>query len=305
MSGRPYRARRTVLAVPGSSDKFIASSRGLPVDCVFLDLEDGVATPVKEESRARIVEALNAGGWTAPTVTVRINDWTTPWTAMDLWTVVTGAGAHLDALIIPKVRTPGEVVAVDLLLRQAEIAAGLPVGRIGLEVQIEEAVGLTNIDAIAGASPRIETLVYGPGDWMASMGMRELTVGSRVAGYPGDAFHTVLTRILIAARAHGLQAIDGPFVQIRDAEGFTEAARKVAALGFDGKWVVHPSQIEIGNQTFTPPREVVDRARRVVAAFEEATSRAGGAVGAIVVDDEMVDEAGMKVAQAILARVPD
>lgn len=303
MTSRPFRARRTVLAVPGSSDKFIAKSRELPADCVFLDLEDGVATPVKVESRARIVEALNTGGWQAATKTVRINDWTTPWTAMDLWAVVTGAGKNLDALIVPKVRSAGEVVAIDLLLRQAEIAAGIPVGKIGLEIQIEDAIGWTHIDEIAAASSRIETLVYGPGDWMASQGMRELTVGSKVAGYPGDAFHTALTRILIAARAHGLQAIDGPFVQIRDGQGFAEAAAKSAALGYDGKWVVHPSQIEISNQIFTPSPEVIARARNVVAAFAEATSAAGGAIGAIVVGDEMVDEAGMKVAQAVLARI--
>lgn len=302
MSDRRFRPRRTVLATPGSSDRFIARSRDLEIDCVFLDLEDGVAESVKVESRARITEALKTGGWRADTVCVRVNGWTTPWTSQDIWSVVTGAGAHLDAIILPKVRIPGEVIAADLLIRQAEIAAGVPVGRIGLEVQIEDPIGLTNVDAIAAASPRTEALVYGPGDWMATSGMRELTVGSRVPGYPGDAFHHVLIRILMAARANGLQAIDGPFVAIRDLEGFEEAATKVAALGYDGKWVVHPSQAEAGNRIFTPGIEVIARARRVVDAYETATSQAGGAIGAIVVDDEMVDEAGVKVARAVLAR---
>ena len=297
------RVRRTVLAVPGSSDRFIAKARGLGVDALFLDLEDAVAPAVKAESRGRIVDALNdTAGFAAPTVTVRVNDWTTPWTYADVIEVVSGAGDHIDALVLPKCTDAAQVKALDLLLTQVEQAAGLPVGRIGLEVQIEDALGLLHVDAIAAASPRLETLVFGPGDFMASLGMGGLNVGAQPAGYPADAFHYVLMRILVAARAHGLQAIDGPFVAIRDADGFRQAAARSAALGYDGKWVLHPGQVADGNAAYTPDQADFERAERIMAAYVQATSVGGGARGAIVVDDEMVDEAGVKLAAAILAR---
>ena len=289
-----------MLAVPGSSERFIEKSRGLPVDALFLDLEDAVAPAAKVDARAQIVAALKQGGWQAPTITVRVNDWDTPWTTADVLEVVGGAGAHIDAIVLPKVRTAEQVIALDMVLGQAEASVGLPVGRIGLEVQIEEAQGLQQVDAIAAASPRLETLVFGPGDFMASMGMRGLSVGSQIDGYDADAFHYVLSRILVAARANSLQAIDGPYVSIRDLPGFRKSAAKSAALGYDGKWVVHPSQVAAGNELFTPDPSQVERAERIVDAYSKATAVAGGAVGAIVVDDEMVDEAGLKVAQAIL-----
>lgn len=291
-----------MLAVPGSSERFIEKSRGLPVDALFLDLEDAVAPAAKVDARAQIVAALKQGGWQAPTITVRVNDWDTPWTTADVLEVVGGAGAHIDAIVLPKVRTAEQVIALDMVLGQAEASVGLPVGRIGLEVQIEEAQGLQQVDAIAAASPRLETLVFGPGDFMASMGMRGLSVGSQIDGYDADAFHYVLSRILVAARANSLQAIDGPYVSIRDLPGFRKSAAKSAALGYDGKWVVHPSQVAAGNELFTPDPSQVERAERIVDAYSKATAVAGGAVGAIVVDDEMVDEAGLKVAQAILMK---
>ena len=291
-----------MLAVPGSSERFIEKSRGLPVDALFLDLEDAVAPAAKVDARAQIVAALKQGGWQAPTITVRVNDWDTPWTTADVLEVVGGAGAHIDAIVLPKVRTAEQVIALDMVLGQAEASVGLPVGRIGLEVQIEEAQGLQQVDAIAAASPRLETLVFGPGDFMASMGMRGLSVGSQIDGYDADAFHYVLARILVAARANSLQAIDGPYVSIRDLPGFRKSAAKSAALGYDGKWVVHPSQVAAGNELFTPDPSQVERAERIVDAYSKATAVAGGAVGAIVVDDEMVDEAGLKVAQAILTK---
>ena len=300
---RPARVRRTVLAVPGSSDRFIAKARDLRVDALFLDLEDAVAPAVKEESRRRIVGALTSGeGFTAPTVTVRVNDWSSPWTFRDVTEVVLGAGAHIDCLVLPKVTSAAQVVALDLLLGQVEQEAGLPVGGIGLEVQIEDAVGLVHVNAIAGASDRLESLVFGPGDFMASLGMGGLNVGAQPAGYPADAFHHVLVSILVAARAHGLQAIDGPFVAIRDVAGFEASAALSAALGYDGKWVLHPAQVEAGNAAYSPRVEDYERARRIMDAYAEATSLSGGARGAIVVDDEMVDEAGVKLAAAILAR---
>ncbi|WIY81791.1 CoA ester lyase [Propionimicrobium sp. PCR01-08-3] len=300
---RPFRARRTVLAVPGSSERFIAKSRGLDVDCIFLDLEDAVAPAAKVEARDQIVRALNGGTWKAPTVTVRVNAWDTPWTTGDVVGVVGAAGAKIDALVLPKVTSAEQVVALDLVLGQVEASAGLEVGKIGFELQIEEALGLQHVDEIAQASERIETLVFGPGDYMAAMGMKGLSVGSQLDGYQADAFHYALMRILIAARANGLQALDGPYVSIRDLAGFKASAAKAAALGYDGKWVVHPSQAEAGNEIFTPDAQQIERAKRIVAAYAAAGEKAEGATGAIVVDDEMVDEAGFKVAKAMLAKL--
>lgn len=300
---RPFRARRTVLAVPGSSERFIAKSRGLDVDCIFLDLEDAVAPAAKVEARDQIVRALNGGSWKAPTVTVRVNAWDTPWTTGDVMGVVGAAGAKIDALVLPKVTSAEQVVALDLVLGQVEASAGLEVGKIGFELQIEEALGLQHVDEIAQASERTETLVFGPGDYMAAMGMKGLSVGSQLNGYQADAFHYALMRILIAARANGLQALDGPYVSIRDLAGFKASAAKAAALGYDGKWVVHPSQAEAGNEIFTPGAQQIERAERIVAAYAAAGEKAEGATGAIVVDDEMVDEAGFKVAKAMLAKL--
>ncbi|MDR0990385.1 MAG: CoA ester lyase [Propionibacteriaceae bacterium] len=296
--------RRTILAVPGSSDRFIAKARALPVDALFLDLEDAVAPAAKAEARQRIVAALKSDdGWQAGLVTVRVNGWTTPWTYLDVVEVVGAAGDRIDAVVLPKCAGPEQVVALDLLLTQVEINAGWPVGRIGLEVQIEDAPGLLRAEAIAASSPRLESLVFGPGDYMASLGMAQLSVGSQPAGYSADAFHHALMTILLAARAHGLQAIDGPFVGIRDLDGFTASARRSAALGYDGKWVVHPDQIAAGQAIYSPSEEQTERARRIVAAYDQATSQAGGAVGAIEVDHEMVDEAGVKLARVLLSRV--
>lgn len=300
---RPDRVRRTVLAVPGSSDRFIDKARTIGVDALFLDLEDAVAPAVKEASRHRIVAALNdPAGFVAPTVTVRVNDWSTPWTFRDAETVVLGAGASIDCLVLPKVTRADQVVALDLLLTQLEREAGLPVGGIGIEAQIEEAKGLSHVNEIAASSPRLETLIYGPGDFMASMGMGGLNVGAQPAGYPADAFHHVMMAILVAARAHGLQAIDGPFVAIRDVPGFTASARSAAALGYDGKWVLHPGQVEAGNATFSPAADDLACAERIMAAYAEAGTMAGGARGAIVVGEDMVDMAGVKLAAAIVAR---
>lgn len=288
--------------MPGSSDRFIEKSRTQPVDAVFLDLEDAVAPAAKVAARARIVAALNAAPWDAGLVTVRVNDWTTPWTCADITEVVGGAGAHIDALVLPKAQSADHVKALDLVLTQAERGAGLPVGRIGLEVQIEDAPGLLQVNEIAASSPRLQSLVFGPGDFMASVGMGSLNVGASLPGYDADHFHYVLMAILVAARANGLQAIDGPYVAIRDVDGFRASAARAAALGYDGKWVLHPDQVAAGNEIFTPPAADVERAQRIVDAYARATAEAGGAVGAIVVDDEMVDEAGVRLARTILAK---
>lgn len=297
------RPRRTVLAVPGSSVKMIDKARGLPVDEVFLDLEDAVAGPAKEEARQNVVAALNGGDFAAPMVVVRVNAWDTEYTVRDVTEIVGRAGARVDALLLPKARSAAEVVALDLVLTQVEKAAGLPVGHIGIEPQIEDALGLTNIDQIATASPRVLTLVFGPADFMASVGMRTLTVGEQPEGYaPGDAYHHVLMTILVAARAHGLQAIDGPFLKVRDVEGFRRAAARTAALGFDGKWVLHPAQVDAGNEVFSPRQEEFDQAEAILEAYARSTSVEGGARGAVMFGDEMLDEASRKMALVVSAR---
>jgi citrate lyase subunit beta/citryl-CoA lyase len=239
-AGRP---RRSCLAVPGSSLKMLDKARTLPADQVFLDLEDAVAPLAKPDARKNIVAALNEGDWGARARVVRVNDLTTPWTYRDVVEVVEGAGANLDCVMLPKVQSAAHVEWLDLTLTQIEKALGLPVGAIGIEAQIENAAGLVNVDAIAAASPRIETIIFGPADFMASINMRSLVVGALHPDYPGDPYHYILMRILMAARMHDKQAIDGPYLQIRDVDGFREVAKRSAALGFDGKWVLHPGQI--------------------------------------------------------------
>jgi citrate lyase subunit beta / citryl-CoA lyase len=235
--------------------------------------------------------------------TVRVNDWTSEWTYRDVLEVVEGAGENLDCLMLPKVQTAEHVVALDLLLTQIEKANGLEVGRIGVEAQIENAIGLVNVDAIAAASPRVETIIFGPADFMASINMKSLVVGEQPPGYDvGDAYHYILMRILMAARAHDKQAIDGPYLQIRDVDGFRRVASRSAALGFDGKWVLHPDQIVAANEVYSPLQSDYDHAENILDAYAHYTSDAGGATGAVMLGDEMIDEASRKMALVISAK---
>jgi citrate lyase subunit beta / citryl-CoA lyase len=302
MSATVPRARRSCLAVPGSSPRFLEKAQGLPADQVFLDLEDACAPLAKEGARHAIVEALNQGDWTGKTRAVRVNDWTTQWTYRDVVTVVEGAGPNLDCVMLPKVADAGQVVALDLLLTQVEKAMGFEVGRIGIEAQIENAQGLVNVDAIAAASPRLETLIFGPADFMASIGMKSLAVGEQPPGYPADAYHYILMRILMAARANDLQAIDGPFLQIKDIDGYKIVARRSAALGYDGKWVLHPDQIAAANEVYSPSQDDYDHAELILDAYEYFTSEAGGKKGAAMLGDEMIDEASRKMALVIAGK---
>ncbi|GGT86950.1 HpcH/HpaI aldolase/citrate lyase family protein [Actinomadura citrea] len=294
------RSRRTTLAVPGSNPRFIEKAQGLPADEIFLDLEDAVAPSAKEGARATVVAALNDGDWTGRTRVVRVNDLDTHWAYRDVIEVVEGAGANLDAVMLPKVSDAAHVQWLDRLLTQIERATGLPAGRIGIEAQIEDARGMVNVDAIAASSPRLEALVLGPGDLMASINMKTLVVGEQPPGYTeGDAYHYILMRILMAARAHDLQAIDGPYFNVRDVEAFTRVAERSAALGFDGKWVLHPSQIEAGNAVFSPSQDDYDHAELILDAYEHSL---GEGRGAARLGDEMIDEASRKMALVIAAK---
>ena len=298
--GPAYRPRRTCMSVPASSERFLAKARDLAADEVMLDLEDSVAPAAKSAARDLAVGALQAGGFGDKLVAVRVNGATTPWAYRDVIAVVEGAPGAVDSLILPKVSSPAAVVWLDVLLRQVEQAIGLPPGRVRIEAQIEDAAGLAAVEAIAAASPRLVSLVFGPADFMASIGMRSLTVGGRPEGYAFDAHHYTLMRILVAAKANGLQAIDGPYAKIADTDGLRAAAASVAALGFDGKWVLHPAQVDVVNQVFTPSPEDYTRALRILDAYQQATET--DKRGAVMLDDEMIDEASRKMALMIAAK---
>ncbi|MEV4806582.1 CoA ester lyase [Nonomuraea sp. NPDC049421] len=295
------RSRRSVLAVPGSNPRFLEKAQTLPVDEVFLDLEDSVAPLAKEEARVNIVAALREGDWSGKTRVVRVNDLTTQWTYRDVIEVVEGAGEFIDCVMLPKVQDSTEVVWLDTLLTQIEKTMGYEVGRIGIEAQIENARGLVNADAIAGSSKRLETLVFGPADFMASINMRTLVVGEQPPGYAeGDAYHYILMRLLMAARMHDLQVIDGPYLQIKDVDGFRRVAMRAAALGFDGKWVLHPSQVDAANEVFSPSQEDYDHAELILEAYEHYTTVEKR--GAVMLGDEMIDEASRKMALVVAAK---
>jgi citrate lyase subunit beta/citryl-CoA lyase len=298
---RAFRPRRSCLAVPGSSPRFIAKARDLPADQVFFDLEDAVAPDAKDEARVNVAEALAAGDLGGKVRAVRINDATTQWAYRDVVDVVETVGFGLDCVILPKVSGPGQIGWLDLLLTQLERAMGYEEGGIGIEAQIEDAAGLSNADAIAGASARLEALVFGPADFMASIGMKSLDVGEQPPGYDhGDAYHYALMRILVAARGHGLQAIDGPYLKIRDAAGFRRSAGRSAALGYDGKWVLHPGQIGAANDVYSPQQSDYEHAEMILDAFDYYTKVQRR--GAVMLGDEMIDEASRKMAMVVVAK---
>src|SRR5690348_8644493 len=290
------RSRRTCHAVPGSSERFIAKAVGLDADEIFLDLEDAVAPNEKDAARTRVIESLNTLDFGGKTVVVRVNGTDTPHYYKDLIAVVEGAGARLDAIMLPKVRTPGDVEMTDKLLTQIELATGLPAGRIGIEAQIEDATGLIACEAIASASPRMETLVFGPGDYSAAVGIPITTIGGAPEGYPGDHLNYVFSRLVVAARAAGIQAIDGPYGLVKDDEGLKQRARLARALGMDGKWTIHPGQIAIVNEVFSPTQSEWERAEAMLAAYDEAHAQGRGAA---MYDGEMIDEANRKMADRI------
>ena len=297
------RPRRSCLAVPGSNPRFLEKAKTQHVDQVFLDLEDAVAPLAKPGARKNIVAALNEGGWGDRIRVVRVNDWTTEWTYRDVVEVVEGAGANLDCIMLPKVQSAEQVTALDLLLTQVEKTMGYEIGRIGIEAQIENARGLIEVDAIAQASPRVETIIFGPADFMASINMKSLVVGEQPPGYDvGDAYHYILMRILMAARAYDKQAIDGPYLQIRDVDGFRRVGGRAAALGLDGKWVLNPGQVDVCNEVYSPNQADYDHAENILDAYEWFTSEEGGKKGSAMLGDEMIDEASRKMALVVAGK---
>ena len=292
--------RRSCLSTPGSSDRFLAKAPTAQADMTFLDLEDSVAPNEKVAARAKVVAAIRDGQWDDRVLCVRVNAWDTEWTYGDIIEVVGNAGLRLDEIMLPKVQTAAEVIAMDLLLTQVEKNCGLPVGHIGIEAQIETARGLINVDEICGASRRLETIIFGPADFAASIEMPVLTGGVAIPEYPGDHFHYVFSRILMAGRANGLQVIDGPFLKVRELDSLREFAMRTRMLGYDGKWALTPDQALVLNEVYSPTQEQFDRAFEILEAYSKATE--GDHMGAVMFGDEMIDEASRKMATKFLVR---
>jgi len=278
----------------------LGKAPNLGADMVFLDLEDAVAPLEKPAAREKVVKAINELDWGETVLCVRVNAWDTEWTYRDVIEVVEGASERLDELMLPKVQSAAEVQALDMLLTQIEKTTGRP-SRVGIEAQIETARGLINVEEICAASDRLETIIFGPADFAASTEMPVLTGGVQIDDYPGDHFHYVFSKILMAGRANGLQVIDGPFLKVRELDQLRDYTMRPRILGFDGKWALHPDQVKVINEVFTPTQEQFDRAFDILEAYEKATTE-GDRKGAVMFGDEMIDEASRKMANKFVMR---
>jgi citrate lyase beta subunit len=296
---RKLRLQRSELAVPGSNPSMIDRAAESAADYVFLDIEDAVAPPDKEQARKNIIAALNGIDWRAKgkTVSVRINGLDTHYMYRDVVDIMEQAGDRLDTILVPKVGVPADLYMVEALVNQIEMAKGYAT-RVGLEALIETALGMSNVEAIAAFPGRLEALHFGVADYAASCKARTVSIGGLNPNYPGDQWHFALSRMTVACRAHGLRAMDGPFGDYSDPEGFRDAARRAAALGIEGKWAIHPSQVALANEEFSPPEKEVERARRILLALSEAEAQGKGAAS---LDGKMIDAASARMAQNIIA----
>ncbi|MEE2630630.1 MAG: CoA ester lyase [Actinomycetota bacterium] len=294
------RLQRSELAVPGSNPALFAKAAASDVDYVFLDLEDAVAPGDKEQARRNVIKGLGDIDWRGlgKTISVRINGLDTPYRYRDVVDVVEQAGEHLDTILIPKVGVPADVYMVDAMVTQIEEAKGLT-NAIGIEVLIETTLGMANVEAIATSSPRLEAMHFGVADYAASCRARTTNIGGLNPDYPGDQWHEGLSRMLVACRAYGIRPIDGPFGDFNDPDGYMEGARRAAALGYEGKWAIHPSQIGLANEVFSPPAEEVDRAHRILAALAEAAAEGRGAAQ---LEGRMIDAASARMAENVVAQ---
>src|ERR671918_1233106 len=292
------RLQRSELAVPGSNPTMFEKALKSEADYVFLDVEDAVAPDDKERARQNIIAALNDLDWRGKgkTISVRINGIDTHYMYRDVVDIVEQAGHKLDTILIPKVGVPADVYMVDAMVTQIEMYKGIK-HRIGLEALIETALGMANVEAIATSSQRLEALHFGVADYAASCRARTVNIGGLNPDYPGDQWHAALSRMVVACRAYGLRAIDGPFGDFKDPDGYILGAKRGAALGIEGKWAIHPSQIALANQVFTPPPAEVDRARRILLALEEAAREGRGAAQ---LDGRMIDAASARMAQNVV-----
>jgi malyl-CoA/(S)-citramalyl-CoA lyase len=308
------RLHRSELAVPGTNVRAMEKAPTLGADLVFLDLEDAVAPDDKEQARANVIDALTSHDWSACAVSVRVNGLDTHFCYRDVVEVVEAAGDRLDTILIPKVGSPTDVEFVATLLSQIEQAKGIP--PIDLHILIETAAGMANVEAIARAAPdRLEAMVFGVADYAASVQARTTNIGGANPDYSvltdpddsgarerhwGDQWHFGISRMVAACRANGLRPIDGPFGDYNDAEGYRSAARRAAALGCEGKWAIHPSQIALANEVFTPTEQEISRARRILEAMEEAAKESKGAVS---LDGRLIDAASIRMAENLVAKV--
>ena len=292
------RLQRSELAVPGSNPGMFVKALEGAADYIFLDLEDAVAPGDKELARKNVIRALLEHDWRGrgKTISVRINGIDTHYMYRDLVDVVEQAGHRLDTILIPKVGVPADVYLVDALLTQIEQAKGIP-ERIGIDVLIETALGMANVEAIAQSSRRLEAMHFGVADYAASCRARTVVIGGLNPDYPGDQWHAALSRVIVACRAYGLRPIDGPFGDFKDPDGYRLSARRGAALGIEGKWAIHPSQIALANEVFSPPPAEVDRATRILAALDEAAREGRGAAQ---LDGRMIDAASARMAQNVV-----
>lgn len=292
------RLQRSELAVPGSSPTLFKKAFDSEADYIFLDLEDAVAPADKEQARKNVIGALHEFDWHShgKTICVRLNGIDTQYFYRDVVDVIEQAGHRLDTVLIPKVGMPGDVYLTDALLTQIEEARHIP-HRIGIDVLIETALGMANVEAIAQSSRRLEAMHFGVADYAASMRARTVSIGGLNPDYPGDQWHASLTRMIVACRAYGLRPIDGPFGDFNDPDGFKLAAKRGAALGIEGKWAIHPSQIALANDAFTPPKAEVDRAQRILQALDEAAKNGKGAAQ---LDGRMIDAASARMAANVV-----
>ncbi len=292
--------RRSCFSTPGSNERFLQKAPSVPADMSFLDLEDSVAPVEKEAARAKVASAIRDQEWDERVLCVRVNAWDTPWTYGDVIEVVQNAGERLDEIMLPKVQSAAQVVALDLLLTQLEKTNGLPHRHVGIEAQIETTRGLIAVDDICAASDRLEAIIFGPSDFAASMEMPVLTAGVQIPEYPGDHFNYVFSRILMAGRANGLQVIDGPYLKVKDIDGLRDFAKRTRILGYDGKWALTPDQVTALNDVYSATQEQFDRAWDILDAYEKATESEGR--GAVMFGDEMIDEASRKMAMKFVSR---
>lgn len=292
------RLQRSELAVPGSNPAMFEKALTSAADYVFLDLEDAVAPADKEQARINVIQALKQYDWRGhgKTICVRVNGIDTHYYYRDMVDVVEQAGQYLDVVLVPKVGVPGDVYLTDALLTQIEMAKGYS-HRIGIDVLIETALGMANVEAIAQSSKRLEAMHFGVADYAASMRARTVVIGGLNPDYPGDQWHASLTRMIVACRAYGLRPIDGPFGDFKDPEGYNLAAKRGAALGIEGKWAIHPSQIDLANQVFSPPDAEVKRATRILEALEQAAREGKGAAQ---LDGRMIDAASARMANVVV-----
>ncbi len=314
MSPTPTRLHRSELAVPGSNLRMLEKAPELGADIVMLDLEDAVAPDDKEQARTNVIDALRELDWSGCSVSLRINGLDTHYCYRDLVDVVEQVGSHLDSIMIPKASCGADIHLVATLLSQIEAATGL--GRIAIFVLIETAIGMVNCVEIAQACPeRMEAMVFGVADYAASIQSHTTSIGGTNPDYAmladldggserelhlGDQWHYALSRIAVVCRAYGLRPIDGPFGDFTDPEGYLASARRAAVLGYEGKWAIHPSQIELANAVFTPSERIVEKTRRILGAMEEAAAHGKGAVS---LDGRLIDAASIRMAQNLLAKL--